>query len=177
MTATTLGVALAALDLITKRWAFAFLGPPPSQIYWIWDGFFGLETSINHGALFGIWQGQTKILAAVSVAALIAILCWLWLGKATESRLLTWALTLMLAGVLGNLYDRLGLWGEAGVRDWILFRYRTWTWPNFNIADSCLVVGAGIMLLYSFLDGRAQSQLAAQPPAEAAGSGTGTRNG
>ena len=151
------------------------MGPPPSQIRWIWTGFFGLETSINQGALFGIWQGQTKVLAAVSVAALIAILCWLWLGKATVSTLLTLALALILAGVLGNLYDRLGLWGQPGVRDWILFRYRDWTWPNFNIADSCLVVGAGIMLLYSFRDSRAQARLAEVQTPQAASGQVGTR--
>jgi signal peptidase II len=59
---------------------------------------------------------------------------------------------LVAGGILGNLYDRLGMHGleppnAGGVRDWILFRYKQYTWPNFNIADSLLVVGA-IMLGY-----------------------------
>ena len=71
---------------------------------------------------------------------------------------LTVALGGIMGGVLGNLYDRLGWWHDAniseqfqyGVRDWILFRFRSYTWPNFNIADSLLVVGA-IMLLWHAL--------------------------
>ncbi len=60
---------------------------------------------------------------------------------------------LVMGGIGGNLYDRLGLWWKpgmpeawkSGVRDWILFRYQTYTWPNFNIADSCLVIGAFLL--------------------------------
>jgi signal peptidase II len=66
-----------------------------------------------------------------------------------------------MGGVLGNLYDRLGLHGQlwpagprAGtpiyaVRDWILWQLNDrWRWPNFNIADSLLVVGAGAIFLH-----------------------------
>jgi signal peptidase II len=68
-----------------------------------------------------------------------------------------------MAGVLGNLFDRLGLSGEdwkgAGeasatavhaVRDWILWQVNnTWRWPNFNIADSMLVIGAAQLFLHA----------------------------
>ncbi len=107
-------------------------------------------------------QGHTSFLAVVSVGALVAILCWLWLGKATDSWLLTIALGLMLAGVMGNLYDRLGYWGMQGVRDWILLAYGRFTWPNFNVADMCLVCGAGILLLHSFQVERAAKLAADQ---------------
>jgi signal peptidase II len=65
-----------------------------------------------------------------------------------------------MAGVLGNLYDRLGLPGEVwqsgaragepvfAVRDWILWQVNAqWRWPNFNLADSFLVIGAAILFL------------------------------
>jgi signal peptidase II len=63
-----------------------------------------------------------------------------------------------MAGIFGNLYDRLGLWDasglapeyEHGVRDWILFRYQQYTWPNFNIADCLLVCGAGLLMWHAW---------------------------
>jgi signal peptidase II len=68
-----------------------------------------------------------------------------------------------MAGVLGNLYDRLGLSGENwfgpghhsdhavyAVRDWMLWQANDrWRWPNFNIADSLLVCGAAILFLHA----------------------------
>ena len=73
------------------------------------------------------------------------------------------ALGCVMAGVLGNLYDRLGLSGDEwvgpdfaspqglhAVRDWILWQANdSWRWPNFNIADSLLVVGVGILMLHA----------------------------
>jgi signal peptidase II len=74
---------------------------------------------------------------------------------------LTVALACIMAGILGNLYDRLGLpgltWQIAtnehaigdsvfAVRDWIHFQYKRFDWPVFNIADSLLVCGAGMLL-------------------------------
>lgn len=162
MFATVLGALGCGLDLWTKNWIFDRLGPPPSEIWWFVVGFFGLETSINTGALFGMGQGQTSLLAIVSIGALVAILLWLWLGTATSSWLLTVALGLMLAGVMGNLYDRLGMWGAQGVRDWILFRFGSFTWPNFNLADACLVCGAAMLVLHSFHVER-KAKLAANP--------------
>ena len=73
-----------------------------------------------------------------------------------------WTLGLISGGILGNLYDRLGFWWsdylplewKSGVRDWILFRLEGVPlfdpWPNFNIADTLLVIGAG-MLFYQSL--------------------------
>ena len=72
---------------------------------------------------------------------------------------LTVALGMITGGIIGNLYDRLGMWWQegyppawsSGVRDWILWQASaTWKWPNFNIADSLLVVGAGMLLYHSF---------------------------
>jgi signal peptidase II len=68
-------------------------------------------------------------------------------------------LACIMAGVLGNLYDRLGLWWTPdfvgypryAVRDFILLQYRGWVWPNFNLADSLLVCGAGFLILHAWL--------------------------
>jgi signal peptidase II len=62
---------------------------------------------------------------------------------------------LVMGGIFGNLYDRLGIPQlpvvyKGGVRDWILFTYGEYTWPNFNIADSLLVTGAIMLAIFSF---------------------------
>jgi lipoprotein signal peptidase len=77
------------------------------------------------------------------------------------------ALGLILAGTLGNLYDRV-LFG--GVRDFLHW-YRYFNWPVFNLADSCLVVGAGLLLAHAFLTAEQAAEdhgTAAQAPAEKA---------
>ncbi len=140
-----LAVCGCSADLATKRWVFQWLGPPPSSVFWIWKDYVGLETSINQGALFGIGQGQLNALSLISIAAIIAIFVWLTTGTVASDRILSVALGLILGGIVGNLHDRLGLWGNRGVRDWILFKYRDFVWPNFNVADSLLVCGALLM--------------------------------
>lgn len=145
-----------AIDLLTKQLAFARLGQPGGAVWWIFEGYVGFETSINRGALFGIGQGMIPLFAIVSFLAIGGIGFWVLRGGALDELVLTIALGMILAGILGNLYDRLGLWGQSGVRDWILFRYQTFTWPNFNVADSLLVCGAGLLMWHSWRVDRAE---------------------
>jgi signal peptidase II len=153
-----IAAAGVAADLTTKSWVFNWLGmPDPRNTYWIWHGRIGLQTSLNRGALFGIGQGGVPVFVALSVLAGLGILYWLFRGGAARYRLLTVALACIMAGVLGNLYDRLGLPGliDQGevvhaVRDWILVMIFDWTWPNFNIADSMLVCGAILMIWHAW---------------------------
>jgi signal peptidase II len=136
-------------DLATKQWIFDKLGPPGGPTWWLIDGVFGLQTSLNEGALFGIGQGQVWLFAGLSVVAGAGILYWLFVAGGAHDRWLTIALAAVTAGILGNLYDRLGMWSPTGyqaVRDWILFQYHDWKWPNFNIADSLLVCGAAMIV-------------------------------
>lgn len=138
-------VSGCAADLLTKEWIFRWRGYP-SPVWWLWEPYVGIETAINTGALFGVGSGWGRMFAGLSIAAAIAIPVWLFYFRAASSAWLTVALSCVMGGILGNLYDRLGLWVEPGmpeawnsaVRDWILFRWRheRWTWPNFNIADS-----------------------------------------
>jgi signal peptidase II len=154
------------LDLITKRWIFARLGMPRTQpTLWIWQGVFGFQTSLNEGALFGMGQGCVTLFAILSIAIVPCILYWLFVARAARDFLLTVALALVTAGILGNLYDRLGLpglvWRAPGplhaagdpvyaVRDWILVMIGNFHWPNFNIADSMLVCGAILLVWHAF---------------------------
>lgn len=175
-------------DLGTKEAIFRWLGLPApfidrgdvenfarwrgdgalDHVWWLLPGHVGLETSINTGALFGMGAGYWPLFATLSVLALIGILAWLFVYRAAHDRWLTVALGGVSAGILGNLYDRLGLWDAAGlapqfqhgVRDWILWRYSPdWTWPNFNIADSLLVAGAIMLVVHAFVWREKQEEL------------------
>ena len=129
------------------------------------EGRFGIETSVNPGALFGMGAGGWPLFASLSVVALVGIIVWLFVYRAALDRWITVALGLISGGILGNLYDRLGLWDTSGlppelqhgVRDWILF---VWPeiklkifnpWPNFNIADSLLVTGAIMLVVHAMI--------------------------
>lgn len=147
------------LDLATKSWAFARLGPPGGPTWWLWPDHVGFQTSLNEGALFGIGQGMVWLFAGFSFVAALVVIYVLFVAGWLRDRLLTCALAAILGGVLGNLYDRLGLWWTPdfkgyprhAVRDFILFQYDAQhVWPNFNLADSFLVCGAALLMLQAW---------------------------
>ena len=155
---TTVG---SGTDLLSKYWVFRWRGlPRHDNVWWVWEPFVGVETALNTGALFGMGAGNGRFFALLSVAAALGILVWLFYARAARDLWLTVAMGAVMGGILGNLYDRLGLWIEAGmpevwqsaVRDWILFRYGDYTWPNFNIADSLLVCGAAMLMWHAVRD-------------------------
>ena len=110
---------------------------------------------VNHGALFGLggessvfglhFGGSNTIFALVSLLAAAAIVIWSTRPSTKGDGILCAALGLILAGTLGNLYDRIVF---HGVRDFLYFYWIEW--PVFNVADCCLVCGAGILLLQAF---------------------------
>jgi lipoprotein signal peptidase len=106
---------------------------------------------VNQGALFGLGRDYEAyangVFAAVSIAAAAAILYWSFRPNAARDLWVSAALGLILAGTLGNLYDRLVF---NGVRDFLHWNY-LFDWPVFNVADSCLVCGACLLLLQAFL--------------------------
>lgn len=160
-----------ALDLTTKDWIFGKLGlPGETGVQWLIPDVFGFQTSLNQGALFGIGQGQIPLFVGLSFVALAGIVWWVW-ADSTRGFYLAGTLGLITAGILGNLWDRVGLHGMRwtqfdvdvwncppemvgrpvyAVRDWILVMIGNYPWPNFNIADSCLVCGAILIGLYAF---------------------------
>jgi len=167
----------AASDLVTKEIIFAQLGMPgtgPRVV--LVPEIFCFETNLNEGALFGMGQGLGFVFAGISVAALIGIVFMVAGAVARESRWLVVALALIAGGIVGNLYDRLGLpgltWhapaerlGEPvhAVRDWIHVTVPgVIDWPIFNLADSWLVIGAAMLVAASLWN---------PPPAPAAPDG------
>lgn len=155
-----LAVVGGALDLWTKHAVFAWRGlPHEREPWWLIDNYVGIETAVNPGAVWGIGAGQGLLFAALSVLAAVGILLWLFYFGGAHQWWLTVAMGCVMGGIIGNLYDRLGLWWQpgypeewkSGVRDWILWQAGpNYRWPNFNIADSLLVCGAAMLLWQSF---------------------------
>jgi signal peptidase II len=149
-----------AVDLWTKAWAFSVPTLRAGGVVWFWEGHVGIQLSRNWGALFGMGQGMYWIFAGLAILASIAIPIWLFRYRAAEDLSLTIILGLITGGIWGNLYDRLGLSGETwkppgvardatnAVRDWVLWQVNNdWRWPNFNVADSLLVIGAILVFI------------------------------
>jgi signal peptidase II len=143
------GIALggATLDLVSKWLAFAKLGYPGKFVQW--PKVLSLTTSYNEGALWGIGRDlpfPNVMFASLSVLAATAILYWVLCKGAAAQRSLSVALGLIMAGTIGNCYDRIVI---GKVRDWIYFELINW--PIFNLADSWLVCGAGLLMLQAIL--------------------------
>jgi lipoprotein signal peptidase len=114
-----------------------------------WSG--ELIPGVNQGALFGYRFGLTGtaangFFAVVSIVAAVAIIYWSVRKSTARDFSLCAALGLILAGTVGNLYDRLIF---NGVRDFMHFYW--FEWPVFNVADCCLVCGATLLLAQAFL--------------------------
>jgi len=126
-----------------------------------WNG--PVPPRVNHGALFSL-GGQfkadaNKVFGTVSVLAALGISLW-GLRRATgRDKWLCVALGLILGGTVGNLFDRVVF---GGVRDFLYFYLIDW--PVFNVADSCLVVGAGLLLVQAVFGKKKEPEAPAPEP-------------
>jgi len=118
------------------------------------QGFFNITYVRNPGAAFGFLAG-----ASPTVRALFLIGVWIFASglivyyvakMKTEDILLTYGMSLILGGAVGNLIDRVRL-GE--VIDFLDFYISTYHWPAFNVADSAVTVGA-VILFYKLIRGQ-----------------------
>jgi signal peptidase II len=111
-------------------------------------GFFRLTHTENTGAAFSLFADSTApwktvLLIAFSVVALLVVSVLLW--KNHPSHVATGiGLSLIMGGALGNLWDRLA---RGRVVDFLLFYLKRYQWPVFNLADSAIVVGAGLLVV------------------------------
>jgi signal peptidase II len=174
-----LAAVAAGVDLVTKSIAFARLGMPGTgERHDLVAGVLMLETNLNEGALFGMGQGLGLAFAGVSLLAIAGIVAMMAKQTTRDDLILVTALGLIVGGIIGNLYDRLGLPGLAwhapaerlgepvrAVRDWIHFVLPgVIDWPIFNLADTWLVIGAGLILLVSLRPTPAEKQVASEGP-------------
>ncbi len=106
------------------------------------DGVLHLTYVENRGAAFGIFQGQRWILIGVTALVLLAAIVFLLSGKLTE-RLMIWGVALIISGGIGNLIDRIA---RGFVVDYVDFRLINFY--VFNLADACVCIGVGLVMLY-----------------------------
>jgi len=137
---------IIALDQSTKLIIQQTL--PLHQKVEVISGFFNLIHVRNAGGAFGIFGGEKGPVGSVLfvVASLIAvgILVILFLRVKEHEKTLAFSLALLLSGAIGNLIDRVS-YGE--VVDFLDFHVSSYHWPAFNIADSAISIGIGLMAL------------------------------
>lgn len=116
------------------------------------EGIFYLTSHRNAGAAFGILQNQRWFFIVITILVVVGIIYYLLQLKG-EKKLMSWALGLILGGALGNFADRL-LYGE--VVDFLDVKIVLGTFyydfPIFNVADSALVIGVGIILIDTIME-------------------------
>ena len=140
---------LYVLDQLTKSLVLTHIST--DELIPVIPGFFNLVQVHNTGAAFGMLRDNNLFFVILSFSALIilAILAWKGVFLNWTSR---WASALHVAGVAGNLTDRILHGHVVDFLDVILPWYGRW--PAFNVADSCICVAAGLFILGSFLDGK-----------------------
>ena len=140
------GVAVTAylLDLGTKILAVQHLDPQRPMA--LLGDFLQLTLVRNPGAAFSTGTSYTLVLSLVAVGAVLVVL---WLSRRLGDRLWAFGLGCLLGGVLGNLTDR--VFREPGVmRGHVVDFLELPNWPVFNIADICINVAAGVIILQAF---------------------------
>ena len=142
-----LTLPLYALDQLTKHWVLRSISPYDARS--VVPDFFNLVNVPNTGAAFGSFKGNNTFFVVISFIALVVVTVLLVRHRRSDP----WrdvSLALLLAGILGNLTDRL-LYGH--VIDFLLFnlhiRYAD-PWPAFNVADSCISIAVVLFIIHSF---------------------------
>lgn len=171
-----IGITFLALagDLWLKYWAFANVAQQPVVIteqtlsdpsgFWrdhahapieLVPKVLSLHLMTNLGAVFGLGQGGRWFFIVVSVLAVLAIPIFF---SRTGSRqwLIHAALALIMAGAMGNLYDRL-VYGCVRDMLWLFPELGLWPWI-FNLADAALMIGVGLVMIITWRSGSTDGQ-------------------
>lgn len=155
-------------DQASKAWAVGRLRH--GEVVRVFDGVLHFGYAENPGIAFGRLQGGGEfgrwMLAALAGLAVAGLLAYFFRTKRTDDRIMG-ALALLLAGVAGNLCDRVRL---GHVVDFIEVYIGSYQWPSFNVADAAICTGAVLLALDLFLEGREKGEKgkgeAAEPKAE-----------
>jgi signal peptidase II len=142
-----LSLPLYALDQWTKQMVLRFISPDEPRV--LVSDFFSLVNVTNTGAAFGSFRGNNTFFVTISSVALVVVLGLLLRARAPD-RWRDISLALLLAGILGNLTDRL-VYGH--VIDFLLFDLHVPyanPWPAFNVADSCISIAVVLFIIHSF---------------------------
>ncbi len=138
-------LALLSIDQLTKALiARSILFQSSKSII---PGFFNLTHIRNRGAIFGFFSHSESrvlfiILTLVSLVALGLVIYYFFKTPSSQI-LMKISLSVILAGALGNLMDRLF---RGYVIDFLDFHIKNWHWPSFNVADACITIGAFLLI-------------------------------
>ena len=155
MRAGLLAILVFVVDQLTKWLVQTNLGMYESRT--IIPGFFDIVHSTNTGIAFGIfargpsaWRATALITFSVLALVLLGVIFWRTRGQSAWT---TTGIALIFGGALGNIVDRL----RAGsVTDFLDFYVGSWHWYTFNVADTAITVGAGLLLLETLSRSRAE---------------------
>ena len=131
-------VAIIVIDQLTKAWARAALAENPVIV---WKNVFSFRLIFNTGASFGIFENRTMALTIFSIVGMIALGgLYAWLPRTKKMRPLRLMLTIIIAGGIGNIIDRLWMKKVTDMLSFDLINF-----PVFNVADIGVTVGAIVM--------------------------------
>lgn len=155
-----LTLPLYGLDQLTKEIVLRTIAE--HEVLPVIPGWFFLVQWHNTGAAFSLLSNNNLFFVVLSAVALIVIAVLAARGafRAAPARV---GAALLVAGVLGNLTDRLR---HGHVIDFLLVDLHVWPanpWPAFNVADACICAAAGLFIIHSFLESRHQPQSATAP--------------
>ncbi|MEJ7623542.1 MAG: signal peptidase II [Pyrinomonadaceae bacterium] len=140
------------IDQVTKSWASRVLRLDGDRS--VIDGFLNLAYAQNPGVAFSMLDDQGDAgrwgLSVVAIVAGVLVLYFFWRTPRADDRILG-ALALLLAGIAGNVTDRMRL---GYVIDFIDVQFGSWHYPTFNVADAAICLGAGLLILDMFLSKR-----------------------
>ena len=143
-------------DQASKAWAVRRLRT--GEVVKVFDGLLHFGYAENPGIAFGQFQEGGPfgrwMLATLAGLAVVGLLLYFFRTRRTDDRLLG-ALALLLAGVAGNLTDRVRL---GHVVDFIDVFIGSYQWPTFNVADAAICTGAALLALDLILEGRAEGR-------------------
>jgi signal peptidase II len=136
---------LIVLDQVTKWWIVNYI-MQPIKILPI-TPFFNIVLTWNSGISFGIFsnQGGYSVIILSTLAILIVFFLAVWLMKAENKKLII-GLMCIIGGAIGNIIDRVY---HGAVIDFLDFHIKSYHWPAFNLADSCIFIGATLIILDS----------------------------
>ena len=141
---------VVVLDQLTKWWVLADLMNPPAAIEV--TPFFNLVLVWNRGVSFGLFDNDSPwgpvLLAGLALAISVVLLVWL---TRAGSRLSAIAIGIVLGGAIGNVIDRVRF---GAVVDFLDFHALGYHWPAFNVADSAISIGVGLLLYDGLFENR-----------------------
>jgi signal peptidase II len=145
---------VVAIDQVTKQLALDGLADGPVDLI---EGVLTLRLTLNPGGAFGVLQGLPGFFLVASIGIVIAILYWV---RHLEDGRWAFPLGMVLGGGIGNLADRVLRDTDGRVVDFIDLH----VWPVFNVADSAIVLGVGMIVVLSIRSRSPEDEASGEHP-------------